>query len=154
MKIGIVGAEAKKFTPITQAQARYIIRKLISDADLVVSGESPLGGVDWYAREEAAAMGIPFLPCPPATNRWHDGYKLRNLKIARESDMVVCIALAEYPASYTDRRFPACYHHDPPRTDHCKRRRMLDGAAGTANGQTRRAYHHPMSVLTQVAQVF
>lgn len=120
MRIGIVGAEEAKFTPETEAKARHVIRSLIAGAELVISGECPLGGIDIYAHEEADAAGIPFLPCPPATNRWHDGFRPRNLKIARESTHVVCIAVKQYPPTYKFERFDCCYHHKPPRTDHVK----------------------------------
>lgn len=122
MKIGIVGAEQAKFTPETEDAARLVIKELFSryKPEKVLSGESPLGGVDWYAREEAAYAGIPFEPHPPASNRWADGFRVRNLEIAVGSDVVVCIALAEYPDSYPYERFDKCYHHTPPRTDHVK----------------------------------
>lgn len=120
MRIGIVGVEQAKLTRDTEAEARRIIRRLIDGADLVVSGECHLGGIDIIAHEEADEAGIPFLPCPPKTLRWSGGYKERNLKIARESDKVICIAVADYPPEYPYERFKSCYHHTPPRTDHCK----------------------------------
>lgn len=127
MKLGIVGSEAKKFTPYTQEAARRIIRSLIQQtgADLVISGHSPLGGIDWWAVEEANALGIATREHLPKVNQWEsigdrDGFKARNLRIAEDSDMVVCITLKELPASFTGRRFPVCYHHDPPATDHVK----------------------------------
>lgn len=113
MRLGIVGAEARKFTLQTRDRARAEIRRLIVEykADVVVSGASPLGGIDKWAVAEARKLGIDVQEYPPATNRWHDGYKLRNLQIAEGSDVVVCIAVKDLPPSYTGRRFEGgCYH--------------------------------------------
>lgn len=123
--IGIVGSEAKKFTPATEQAARAEIRRLIKDASLVVSGHSPLGGIDWWAIEEAKAMGIPTLEYPAGVHTWEsaggvDGFKARNLKIAAASDLVACIVVKTLPPTYRGRRFDVCYHHDPPATDHVK----------------------------------
>ena len=123
MKIGIVGSEEAKFTPETQAKARAYIRLLLSDPRVTgaVSGECHLGGIDIWAREEAEALGVPFTPHPPATLNWSDGYKPRNLKIAQDSDVVVCITLKELPETYTSMRFPqGCYHCKTPPEHHIK----------------------------------
>jgi hypothetical protein len=111
MRIGIVGSEAAKFTPETEEEARHWIRVMIEGAELVISGECHLGGVDIYAKEEALAAGIPFLPCPPMRLQWNGGYKERNLKIAKCSDILVCITVKDLPPGYTGMRFPFCYHH-------------------------------------------
>jgi len=119
--VGIVGSEAAKFTRETQAQARQMIRAAIQDATLVVSGHSPLGGIDWWAIEEAQAAGIPTREFPPAKNTWEGGYKQRNLQIAEASDVVVCITLKALPASYRGMRFPqGCYHCGTPPDHHVK----------------------------------
>lgn len=111
MRLGIVGHEAAKFTPETEAKAREEIRRAIRKhlATEVCSGECPLGGVDVWAREETLAMGLPFIPFPPKENNWENGFKPRNLQIAA-SDLVVCIVVRELPATYRGRRFLACYH--------------------------------------------
>jgi len=108
VKVGIVGSEAAKFTPETQAQAREVIREAIRDAALVISGHSPLGGIDWWAIEEAVKLGIPSREYEPKVNSWGapGGFKARNLAIARNSDAVVCITVAELPATYRGMRFP------------------------------------------------
>lgn len=119
MKIGIVGHEAAKFTPDSEARARAVIRALLSlPATTVVSGHCHLGGVDIYAEEEADKLGIPKLIFPPRTKRWHDGYKPRNLQIATASDVVHVIVVKEYPATYRGMHFDYCYHCD--KTDHIK----------------------------------
>ena len=125
-KVGIVGSEAKKFTPETEAEARREIRRLIEGADLVISGHSPLGGIDWWAIEEAKRAGIPTQEYPAGVHTWEsvkgvDGFKARNLKIARNSDKVACIVVKTLPPSYKGMEFPnGCYHHTPPAHDHIK----------------------------------
>jgi len=109
-KIGIVGHEAKKFTPETEQRAREIIRSLLSPSDVLVSGGCHLGGIDIWAEEEADALGIEKVVFLPATRAWEGGYKQRNLQIAGESDVVHCIVVAEYPVDYSGMRFDYCYH--------------------------------------------
>ena len=123
MKIGIVGREAKKFTPETERQARVQIRRLIQGADLVISGRSPLGGIDVWAVEEAAWAGIPTREYAPKNMSWEaeGGFRDRNIKIAQDSDLVASIVVRTLPDSYRGRRFPGgCYHCKTPPEDHVK----------------------------------
>ena len=125
MKLGIVGSEAAKFTPPTERAARAAIRSMIErfGADLVISGHSPLGGIDWWAIEEADKLGIPTREYLPRSNAWAapGGFRDRNLAIARESDVVVCITLKELPEGYRGMRFPhGCYHCNSPAEEHVK----------------------------------
>lgn len=114
--VGIVGAEAAKFTPATAAKARAIIMRLLDPPDVVlVSGGCHLGGVDIWAEE--AYEGIAALqPRPeariflPEVHEWARGYKPRNILIAEASDIVHNIVVARYPPTWTDMRFEACYH--------------------------------------------
>lgn len=118
MKIGIVGSEEAKFTPAAENKAKDAITKLIADAVLanngdaptIVSGECHLGGIDIWAKDIAAEWLCPFIGFPPKTLSWSGGYKERNLQIARESDIVVCITVKNFPPDYTGMRFPYCYH--------------------------------------------
>lgn len=110
IRLGIVGSEAAKFTPESEAKARAIIRQLIANASEVVSGECHLGGIDIWAKEEAIAAGIPFKGFAPACLAWTNGYKPRNLEIAQRSDKVVCITIDKLPDGYDGMRFPLCYH--------------------------------------------
>ena len=122
--IGIVGSEAAKFTPDTEQQARDYIRAmffLMREIDLVISGHSPLGGIDWWAIEEATRIGLDTREYPAGVHQWEsvkgvDGFKARNLKIARNSDIVVCITVKQLPPDYRGMEFPnGCYHcHTPP----------------------------------------
>ncbi len=118
MNIGIVGSEAAKFTPETEAAARTAIRDLLRPDDYVVSGACHLGGIDVWAMEEAHDLGLLTREFPPATHRWENGYKLRNIQIAQCSDRVVCITVRVYPPGYSGMRFPSCYHCRT--TDHIK----------------------------------
>jgi hypothetical protein len=117
MRIGIVGSEAAKFTPETEAKARIIIRDLIDQAlkadgqiPVVVSGECHLGGVDIYAKDEALSANVGYIGHPPKKLQWEGGYKQRNLLIAKDSDVVYCLTLRRLPASYSGMTFGGCYH--------------------------------------------
>jgi hypothetical protein len=123
VKVGIVGSEAAKFTSDTERLARRAIREWLFDADLIISGRSPLGGIDWWAVEEATWAGIPTREFEPRNHSWaaKGGYKERNLAIANNSDLVVCITLRQLPASYRGMRFPhGCYHCGTPPDHHVK----------------------------------
>ena len=110
MRIGIVGHESAKFTAITEPLARETIRSVIAPGDVVISGRCPLGGIDIWAIEEAEAMGLETVEYPPARNTWEGGYKQRNIQIARDSDIVICINVKVLPDSYFGMRFGSCYH--------------------------------------------
>lgn len=121
--LGIVGHEAAKFTPTTERAARSLIRQAINyyRPRKVVSGECPLGGVDIWAREESAALGVPFHPYAPEVNEWEPpnggyGFKARNIDIAK-SQHVICVVVDALPPTYRGRRFDICYHcgkRNPP----------------------------------------
>ena len=110
MRIGIVGHEAKKFTPETEAKAREVISSFLSPGDILVSGGCHLGGIDIWAEEEADKLGLEKLIFLPAIQKWEGGYKQRNLQIVSNSDIVHCIVVAEYPKDYQGMRFDYCYH--------------------------------------------
>lgn len=79
--LGIVGAEAAKFTKAGEDAARTTIREYIARLQpaMIVSGECHLGGVDIWAKEEAAKAGLAFHGFPPKDHHWLSGYKPRNL---------------------------------------------------------------------------
>lgn len=62
MRIGIVGSEAAKFTPETQAKAIRLIESILvntpSSEVMVVSGGCHLGGVDIWAEEAAERLDM------------------------------------------------------------------------------------------------
>jgi hypothetical protein len=80
------------------------------DVELVISGHSPLGGIDIWAIQIAEAHGIPTLEYAPRKLTWEGGYKQRNLQIADTSDLLACITLRSLPDSFRGMRFPLCYH--------------------------------------------
>ncbi len=110
MKVGIVGHEAAKFTPLGELHARRVIRGLLQPGDEVISGRCHLGGIDIWAVEEAKKLGLHGREFPPRTLNWTDGYKPRNIKIAEHSDRMVCLVVDKYPETYTGMRFDYCYH--------------------------------------------
>ena len=119
MRIGIVGHGADKFEPWSEAKAKEVIRSIISyyinsgTEIIVVSGESPVGGIDIWAHEIADEMGVPFDPKKPRQNQWDAeyGFKQRNIDIAK-SDNVHVILVQDYPENYRGRRWDSCYHCD------------------------------------------
>lgn len=119
LRLGIVGSEAAKFTPATEALAREAIRALIRKyrAVEVTSGACPLGGIDEWSIEEARALGVATDEFPPTVHEWMPavgiGYKERNLQIAGYNDVVACITVKELPQDYLldgGMRFDSCYH--------------------------------------------
>jgi len=116
---GIVGHEAAKFTPETEAKARAIIRTILEpEGTVLVSGRCHLGGVDVWAEELCAKLGREMLIFPPAKLNWNEGYRPRNIQIAKASDKVHVIVVAEYPGTYGGMRFNNCYHCNS--SDHIK----------------------------------
>lgn len=112
MTLGIVGSEAAKFTPETEQKARDQIRELfrLSPTDLtVISGGCHLGGIDIWTIEEAKSLGFPTQEFKPRRLCW-DEYKRRNLLIAENSDLLVCITVKTLPPNYRGMRFSLCYH--------------------------------------------
>lgn len=124
MKLGIVGHAEDKFTSGTERRARAAIREAINDfgATVIVSGRSPLGGVDVWAEEEAAALNLHTEIFPPTVMEWEarGGFKERNLKIAEASDLVLCIVVRELPPMYEGMTFPLCYHCKGRNPEHVK----------------------------------
>lgn len=123
MILGVVGAEAAKFTVETQQRAKGKLVQLYMQKkpELVISGACHLGGIDIWAVQIAQEMGIPTLEHPPEKLQWApNGYKERNLLISNDSEELVCVAVAEYPPTFKGMRFKHCYHHSPPATDHIK----------------------------------
>lgn len=112
MKIGIVGSEGAKFTPITEHRAKKIIRSLLDKPEVtaVVSGGCHLGGIDIWAAEIGRELGKEVIEHLPKNLQWSTGYAPRNLKIARDSDEIYCITVAVLPDTYTGMVFAYCYH--------------------------------------------
>lgn len=114
MKLGIVGAAAEKFTPESEARARRSIAALIEQwrPHAVVSGRSPMGGVDVWAEEEAVRLGVPLIIYPARHRRWggDGGFRDRNLRIAQASDLVAVVVVRQVPPRFSGMQFDGCYH--------------------------------------------
>lgn len=117
MLIGIVGAEAAKFTPDGEQAAKKIIRGLLNPGDIVVSGGCHLGGIDIWAEEIAKELGLRTEIFRPAKLCW-TYYKERNIRIAGVSQELYCITVNRLPETYKGMRFPSCYHCNT--TEHIK----------------------------------
>jgi hypothetical protein len=112
MILGIVGSEAAKFTPKTEALAKAMIKAAIcaSGATTVVSGECHLGGIDTWSKEIALEFGLKYIGCPPAFKTWQS-FKRRNIEIAERSDRVVCITIRTLPPEFKAGGWEHyCYH--------------------------------------------
>ena len=110
MIIGIVGSEASKFTSETEAKAKAAIRELLRYNIRVVSGGCHLGGIDIWAVEIAKEMGKDYKEFLPRTRDWV-GFKSRNILIAQNSDVVVCITVKTLPPTYVVKGWEKyCYH--------------------------------------------
>ena len=124
MKKGFVGNGTDKFTEQGKASAVILMYELMFGAEAMVSGHSPVGGIDIWAEEVANDLGIPLDLKIPEINQWNPiggyGYKARNLDIAKDSDELHVILADVYPEEYRGRRFKYCYHHSPVKTDHVK----------------------------------
>jgi len=110
MRIGLVGSEGAKFTAKGKRKAMYAMFSLLQPGDIVVSGHCHLGGVDIWAEQIAALMGLDTDIYPPETLSWETGYKPRNIQIAENSELVVCIAVDRLPPTFTGMRHELCYH--------------------------------------------
>lgn len=129
--IGIVGAEAAKFTNRGEQEARRLIIRLLTDFKTaskfitfggmrllappvvitLVSGGCHLGGIDIWAEEEAEMVGgYEKRIHLPKERRWSTGYKLRDALIARDADVVHNIVVLRYPPAFDGQRFVTCYH--------------------------------------------
>lgn len=122
--LGIVGHAAEKFTADTKRAALEAIDNAIVlfEPDVIVSGRSPMGGIDVWAEELADFHSLEPLIFPPAVRSWSGpgGFKERNLQIASASDLVLCIVVANLPPGYDGMRFPGCYHCEGRNPAHVK----------------------------------
>lgn len=124
--VSIVGHGRDKFTAHGEARTRALIRDLLFGASSVVSGHSPVGGIDIWVEEEALELGVALDIKEPAVLAWDPpsgyGFKARNLDIARAADECHIVLADSYPPGYNARRFPLCYHcaRSRPGTDHPK----------------------------------
>jgi hypothetical protein len=124
MKLGIVGHAAEKFNPQTEMLAREAIANAIKKhkAKVVVSGACHMGGIDAWAEEIAEELSLPTIIHQPRSLHWNapGGFRDRNLKIVRDSDLVLCVVVAKLPKGFAGARFSECYHCGTARPPHVK----------------------------------
>lgn len=132
MNLGVVGHAQEKFTEASEGLARMEITDAIIryGATRIVSGRSPMGGVDLYAEDVAKACGMTkengrLIVHAPTINQWNSaygkiGYKERNLAIARDSDLVLVVVVKELPSDFNGMRFSGCYHCGDRNQKHVK----------------------------------
>lgn len=112
LRVGIVGAEASKFTIGGALTAQAVIHNLLSRPGVteVISGGCHLGGVDIWAAQIGRELGLIVTEHLPKRQVWEGGYKQRNLLIAGQSNELHCITVNRLPEAYTGMRFETCYH--------------------------------------------
>jgi len=114
MKIGIIGHGQEKFTEKSKQKAITLIIDILQSKHLpiVVSGHSPVGGIDIWAEDVAHDLGLEMDLKIPKQHIWNSeyGYKQRNLDIAKDSDEVHIILVDKYHSNYNGMRFKTCYH--------------------------------------------
>lgn len=111
MNLGIVGNEEAKFNEITEAAAKQLIRNLLEpEGTVLVSGHCHLGGIDIWSEEIADELGREKIIFPPKVLKWEEGFKPRNIQIAKTSAVVANITVTDYPESFTGKRYKTCYH--------------------------------------------
>ena len=125
-----MGHGADKFTGSGEKQAKLRIYEILGKSGkdaVLLSGHSPMKGVDVWSEDVADAMMIPKDLKIPKQLKWDAeyGFKQRNLDIARDSDVLYVILVDKYPPDYRGRRFEKCYHCNS--SDHVK-----SGACWTA----------------------
>jgi hypothetical protein len=118
MKIGIIGNGTDKFTEAGRRRAVAEIHNIFNDSEglddgiTLVSGHSPVGGIDIWAEDVARELGYTLDLKIPRQHTWDAayGYKQRNLDIARDSDELHVILVDTYPKEYRGAKFKICYH--------------------------------------------
>jgi hypothetical protein len=119
MRIGIVGHGSDKFTIESKQKAIDLITHIVEESQhetqenpIIISGHSPVGGIDIWAEDVAQAYNLKTEIKVPLQNMWDAayGYKQRNLDIARCSDVVHVILVDVLPPKYKGMRFNSCYH--------------------------------------------
>ncbi len=112
-RIGIVGHGTDKFTAKSKDEAFKLITEILSSCNcILISGHSPVGGIDIWAEECAKRLDVPMELKIPKQRTWNAeyGFKQRNLDIAKYSDEVHVILVDKYPPDYRSTKFPKCYH--------------------------------------------
>lgn len=67
--------------------------------ELVISGESPGGGVDIWVKQACQRLGISYVGYPAAEGHTADDFHRRNEQMAQEATTVVAILAGSTPGS-------------------------------------------------------
>lgn len=114
MILGIVGAEAAKFTKLGKERARDAISRRIAMPEFyaVSSGHCHLGGIDIWAEELAVSWRKfdPSLIFAPKVLNWKGGFYERNVMIVSASNYLLNIVVDQYPVEFGGMKFNTCYH--------------------------------------------
>ena|SRR6478609_8074860 len=94
--LAIVGSQAKAWNLGDEARIKAVIWAMIQifNPDEVISGESPGGGVDIWAKEVCEEKDIPYRGYPAETRDWA-GFRARNIAIATACKSLVAIRSSE-----------------------------------------------------------
>lgn len=128
-KIAIVGSEEKYWTPETRTKAIKEIYRILTDKPyywglsntVFISGGCPKGGIDIWAEIIADVLGFKKEIYLPEVNQWNDkndgmnqwgfpetvyaGYKTRNIRIAKNCDVLYCIDPKSRGETFTGGKF-------------------------------------------------
>ena len=114
MNIAIIGHGKNKFDVRTRSKAYKIIRRILADHPeaTIISGHSPVGGIDIWAENMAKALGYKTLIFRPKQHIWEGpyGFRAQNIDIAENSNIIYVILVRDYPPDYHGKRFDICYH--------------------------------------------
>ena len=143
MNVAIIGNGENKFNQFTRSRAFKIIRRILADhpGATIVSGHSPVGGIDIWAEEMARNLRYETMMFAPEQHEWDTpyGFKARNMDIARNSDIIYVIVVRKYPPGYRGRIFKLCYHcenySDHDYKDHIKSGACWTGWRGVEMGK-------------------
>ena len=92
MILAIVGSVEEAWEGVMRFVAMGAIEASIAiyKPHLIISGESPKGGVDQWAKASAQRRKIDFKGYPPLGYTWQD-FAERNLQMAKDCDTLVAI---------------------------------------------------------------
>jgi len=114
IKVGIVGHGENKFTPQGKVNAFFCLSSILNNKNIstMISGHSPVGGIDIWAEEVALKYNKTLELKIPKQHKWDAlyGYKQRNLDIAKCCDELHVILVRNYPTNYKGMKFNYCYH--------------------------------------------
>jgi len=107
--IGIVGNGRDKFTELGYNRAYNIVVNIINSNinEQICSGNSPMLGIDYLVKQNTPSNR--YIEYNPVTLKWNNGYRERNLQIAK-SRIVYVIVANKYPKEYKGIKFESCYH--------------------------------------------